>query len=132
MHSPEQPPSPARERSDIERGILTLSSLDHLHEAISIVDKELRLQVWNRRFVELLDFPPELMRVGLPFAVLFEYNARRGEYGPGDPEALVAERLTLAKQFRSHSFERTRPDGTVLRIRGEPIADGGFITLYED
>ncbi len=132
MHSLEQPPSPARERSDIERGMLTLSSLDHLHEAISIVDKELRLQVWNRRFVELLDFPPELMRVGLPFAVLFEYNARRGEYGPGDPEALVAERLTLAKQFRSHSFERTRPDGTVLRIRGEPIADGGFITLYED
>ncbi|MBL8250625.1 MAG: PAS-domain containing protein [Candidatus Competibacter sp.] len=131
MHESPKPP-PARERSDVERGMLTLSSLDHLHEAISIVDKDLRLQVWNRRFVELLDFPADLMRVGLPFSVLFEYNARRGEYGPGDPETLVAERLDLAGQFRSHCFERTRPDGTVLRIRGEPIADGGFITLYED
>ncbi|MGB2971065.1 MAG: PAS-domain containing protein [Candidatus Competibacter sp.] len=118
--------------SDSERGALTLSSLDHLHEAISIVDKDLRLQVWNRRFAELLDFPPELLRVGLPFAVLFGYNARRGEYGPGAPEVQVAERIELASHFESHDFERTRPNGTVLGIRGEPIADGGFITVYED
>ena len=118
--------------SEPERGALTLASLDHLHEAISIVDRNLRLWVWNRRFIELLDFPPELMRVGLPFAELFRYNARRGEYGPGDPEALVEERVRLAERFESHCFERTRPDGTVLEIRGEPLAGGGFITIYED
>lgn len=118
--------------SDAEPGALTLASLDHLHEAISIVDKDLRLRVWNRRFIELLDFPPELMRVGLPFAELFRFNARRGEYGPGDPETLVEERVRLAARFESHCFERTRPDGTVLEIRGEPIAGGGFITVYED
>ena len=117
---------------DTERGLWTLASLDHLREAISIVDKDLRLQVWNCRFAELLDFPPELLQVGLPFAVLFDYNARRGEYGPGEPETLVAERIDLARQFQSHSFERTRPNGMVLKIRGEPIDDGGFITLYED
>jgi hypothetical protein len=38
-------------RSAAELGVLTLASLDHLHEAISIVDKNLRLRVWNRRFV---------------------------------------------------------------------------------
>jgi len=118
--------------SDPELGVLTLASLDYLHEAISIVDKDLRLQVWNRRFVELLDFPPQQMRVGLPLAELFRYNAQRGEYGPGDPEAQVAERVRLAERFESHCFERTRPDGTVLEIRGEPIAGGGFITVYED
>ncbi|MFO1372475.1 MAG: PAS-domain containing protein [Candidatus Competibacteraceae bacterium] len=118
--------------SNAERGTLTLASLDHLHEAISIFDKALRLLVWNRRFIELLDFPPGLIRVGLPFAELIRYNAQRGEYGPGDPEALVAERVRLAWEFQSHCFERTRPDGTVLEIRGEPIAGGGFITVYED
>ncbi|MER2528421.1 MAG: PAS-domain containing protein [Candidatus Competibacter denitrificans] len=130
--SPEKSPPELRGLPDTERGLWTLASLDHLREAISIVDKDLRLQVWNCRFAELLDFPPELLQVGLPFAVLFDYNARRGEYGPGDPATLVAERLDLAGQFQSHSFERTRPDGTVLKIRGEPIDDGGFITLYED
>ena len=118
--------------SDAERGAQTLASLDYLNEAISIFDHDLRLLVWNRRFIELLDFPPELMRVGLPFAELIGYNARRGEYGPGDPEAQVAERVRLAREFQAHCFERTRPDGTVLEIRGEPINGGGFITIYED
>ena len=118
--------------SDAERGAQTLASLDYLNEAISIFDHELRLLVWNRRFIELLDFPPELMRVGLPFAELIGYNARRSEYGPGDPEAQVAERVRLAREFQAHCFERTRPDGTVLEIRGEPINGGGFITIYED
>ena len=118
--------------SDAERGAQTLASLDYLNEAISIFDHELRLLVWIRRFIELLDFPPELMRVGLPFAELIGYNARRGEYGPGDPEAQVAERVRLAREFQAHCFERTRPDGTVLEIRGEPINGGGFITIYED
>lgn len=130
--SPQPSSSELRGLPDTERGLWTLASLDHLREAISIVDKDLRLQVWNCRFAELLDFPPELLQVGLPFAVLFDYNARRGEYGPGDPETLVAERIDLARQFQSHSFERTRPNGMVLKIRGEPIDEGGFITLYED
>lgn len=118
--------------SAAERGALTLASLDHLSDAISIFDKELRLRVWNRRFVELLDFPPELIRVGLPFEAVIAYNAQRGEYGPGDPEAQVAERVRLARRFESHCFERVRPDGTVLEVRGQPISGGGFITIYQD
>ena len=118
--------------SDTELGRLTLASLDHLQEAISIFDQDLRLMVWNRRFVELLDFPADLLRVGMPFAEVIGYNARRGEYGPGDPEAQVAERVRLARQFQSHCFERNRPNGTVLEVRGQPIAGGGFITVYQD
>lgn len=118
--------------SDAEMGEWTLASLDHLHEAISIVDHDLRVQVWNRRFVELLDFPPTLMRVGLPLVELFRFNAQRGEYGPGDIDTLAEERIKLAELFESHCFERTRPNGQVLEIRGEPLAGGGFITIYED
>ena len=118
--------------SDTELGRLTLASLDHLQEAISIFDQGLRLMVWNRRFLELLDFPPELIRIGLPFDELMRFNARRGEYGEGDPEALVAERVRLARRFESHCFERIRPDGTVLEVRGQPISGGGFITIYQD
>jgi PAS domain S-box-containing protein len=130
--SPDQSLSNLTGLSDAERGLMALGGLDYLHEAISIFDHELRLMVWNRRFVELLNFPPDLLRVGLPFAELIGYNARRGEYGPGDPEAQTAERVRRAQEFQGHCFERTRPDGTVLEIRGEPINGSGFITIYED
>jgi PAS domain S-box-containing protein len=60
------------------------------------------------------------------------YNAERGEYGPGDVEQLVAERVALAKQFVPHSFERMRPDGRIFEIRGNPIPGIGFVTVYKD
>jgi len=31
-----------------------------------------------------------------------------------------------------HHFERTRPDGTVLDVRGTPLPDGGFVSSYTD
>ena len=51
---------------------------------------------------------------GADFADFIRYNAARGEYGPGAVAELVAERVRLAKSFVSHSFVRTRPDGTVV------------------
>jgi len=33
---------------------------------------------------------------------------------------------------QSHSFERVRPDGTVLEVRRDPIPGGGFIAIYTD
>jgi class 3 adenylate cyclase/PAS domain-containing protein len=44
----------------------------------------------------------------------------------------VRERLVLAHKFEPHRFERTRPDGTVLEIRGAPVAGAGFVTTYTD
>ena len=35
--------------------------------------------------------------------------------------------------MQAHVFERTRPNGTVLEIRGAPLPDGrGFVTTYTD
>lgn len=41
-------------------------------------------------------------------------------------------RVEAARDFQAHDFERTRPDGQILRIRGEPLPHRGFITLYTD
>ncbi len=108
---------------------LTLESID---QGISMVDDKLNLVVMNDRFYELLDFPKDQMPIGTPLRKAFEINANRGEYGPGDINEQINERLALAQKMEPHQFTRTRPDGTVLEIRGEPIASGGFVTTYSD
>jgi diguanylate cyclase (GGDEF)-like protein/PAS domain S-box-containing protein len=40
--------------------------------------------------------------------------------------------MALAASFKPHLFERQRPDGTTLEIRGTPMPDGGFVTIYTD
>ncbi len=116
----------------LERYLTLQTGLDMLEQGLSIFDADLRLVAWNRAYVKLLDFPEEMAWLGAPFRSFIEYNARRGDYGPGDPEQQVAERIAAARTFTPHDIERVRPDGTVLRIRGQPVPGHGFVTLYSD
>lgn len=115
-----------------ERQVILDTTLEYMDQGISIVDADLKLLAMNRRFRELLDFPESLCRPGVDFAEFIRYNAERGDYGPGDVEEQVRERVELARRFEPHQFERERPDGTVLDIRGRPTPGGGFVTVYTD
>jgi PAS domain S-box-containing protein len=108
------------------------AALDLIDQAFTLMDSELRLLIWNRAFVQMLDLPPGLVQAGVSLETLIRFNAERGEYGPGEPQAQVAERMASARRFVAHDFERTRPNGQVLRIRGVPVPGVGFVTLYSD
>jgi len=108
------------------------AGLDLLDQGLTVFDANLCLVAWNRPFLELLEFPDELAYIGAPFAGFIRYNAERGEYGPGDIEAQIVERVAAARNFAPHVTERQRPNGRVLLLRGEPLAHKGFVTLYSD
>ncbi|MBL8349173.1 MAG: PAS-domain containing protein [Burkholderiaceae bacterium] len=108
------------------------AALDLIDQGFTLIDSDLRMVAWNRSFLRLLDFPPAMGHVGAPFESFMRYNAERGEYGSGDPEQYIASRMRAARNFEPHEFERTRPDGTVLRIKGVPVPGHGFVTLYSD
>jgi diguanylate cyclase (GGDEF)-like protein len=98
-----------------------------------LFDSNLKLVFCNQRQRELLDYPAHLFEKGPPsLEQMFRFNAQRGEYGPGNVEEQVAYRMGLVARREEHVFERTRPNGVVLEIRGRPLSDGGFITTYLD
>ncbi len=108
------------------------AGLDLLDQGITVFDANLRLVAWNEPFLRLLDFPAGLAEVGTPFERFIRFNAERGEYGPGDIDIQIAERVAAAASFAPHITERQRPNGRVLLLRGEPLLDRGFVTLYSD
>jgi len=99
---------------------------------LSWIDKDLKLRAWNAKCREILGFTETEIKIGDSLEDIFRYNALRGEYGEGDPEKLVSERIELARKFLPHDFERTRIDGTILRVEGFPVSEGGFVTVYTD
>jgi histidine kinase len=107
-------------------------SLEHLPQGVSVVDANLRLLAWNRRYVDYFRYPQELMQIGRPIEDLFRYNAERGLFGGDDPPAAIAKRLEHLRAATPYLHERERPDGTVLEIRGNPVPGGGFVTSYAD
>ncbi|MEX2408213.1 MAG: PAS-domain containing protein, partial [Rhodovibrionaceae bacterium] len=108
------------------------ATLENMSQGISVVDADLNLIAYNSRFVELLEFPEGRFALGDSFEKFIRYNAERGEYGVGDVERLVRERVELAKRFEPHSFQRSRPDGRVLQVQGAPLPGGGMVTVYSD
>jgi diguanylate cyclase (GGDEF)-like protein/PAS domain S-box-containing protein len=121
-----------RQQEFVVRTMELETVMDNMDEGISMVDANMNLIAFNHRFLELLNFPPDRFKYGTPFESFIRFNAERGEYGPGDVEEQVRERVERAKKFEAHYFERTLPDGTVLEIRGKPMPEGGFITSYTD
>lgn len=111
---------------------LLRAALDHINQGLSVVDRELRVVVTNKKLFELFDFPSELAEPDTSFEAFMRYNAERGEYGPGDTDKLTRERVELAQKFKSHYMERARPNGRIIAVQGEPLPQGGFVSVYTD
>ena len=114
-----------------QRAILE-ATLENIDQGITMVDADLHTIVLNNRFLELLELPAERFARGFHMEDAFRFNAERGDYGPGDIDEQVRQRVKLARRFEPHSFERTRPDGRVLAVRGNPLSGGGFVSTYAE
>jgi diguanylate cyclase (GGDEF)-like protein/PAS domain S-box-containing protein len=106
--------------------------IESIPSAVSLFDSNANLALFNAEFPRLLDLPADIVKPGVSLETLFRYNAQRGEYGPGDPEQIVAALMERSRHLTAHRFERSRPNGKTLEIRGVPLAEGGFVTIYTD
>ena len=111
---------------------ILFSSLENLAQGISVVDAELRLVAWNKRYLDLFDYPEGMVKPGQPIATLIRYNAERGECGPGEIDELVSKRLKYMQIGSPHRFIRRRGDGRVIEMVGNPLPNGGFVTSFTD
>jgi len=118
-----------KRRKDSER---FQTIVDNLPSGVTFFDNNLQMLICNGMVKKLLDFPDTLFRNGLPsLRALLRFNAERGEYGDNNPDLVIAEQIEKARQRIDHVFERTRPDGTVIEVRGVWV-DQGLITTYTD
>ena len=111
---------------------LLQGAIENINQGISVVDQSLRLVAWNRRYLELFNYPDGLIAVGRPIADIIRFNAERGFCGPGEPEVHVARRLHWMRQGRAHTSERVFPNGQVIELIGNPMPGGGFVMSFTD
>ena len=113
---------------------LVATVIEQLPCALSVFDRSLTLRVVNTEFGRMLGFPDELTEVGKTrFEDIIRYNGARGEYGTENVEATVDAIIARAKlPTVPHQFDRVRPNGDAMEVRGGPMPSGGFITTYTD
>ena len=111
------------------------AALQNMSQGISVIDAQLRLVAWNRRYAELFAFPAELLQVGRPIADLARHALERmppPALPHADMDLALSRRLGFMAAGTAHLSERVLPGGTILEIRGNPMPGGGFVATFTD
>lgn len=110
------------------------ATLDTISQGIMMIDGDGRVVIMNRRAMELLDLPPELVALHPRFQDLVEWQLGTGEFGTATPEIEAARGSSTQSLIgpTEPMYERTRPNGTVLEIRTHLLADGGGVRTFTD
>ena len=106
------------------------STLDNMTQGVSVVDRNMCLVGWNRRYMELMDYPEGSLYIGKPIEELIQLNVERGLIG--DQKGEILKRLNHLRAGQEYRNERPWLGNTVLEIRGNPMAAGGYVTTYND
>jgi GAF domain-containing protein/nitrogen-specific signal transduction histidine kinase len=104
-------------------------TFENMGDGVALFDETRRLVASNQQFQDMLNVPDDVISSRPAFADYIRYLADRGEYGP-DPEDHVQHLLALGSQ--PAAFERTRPNGRIIEVRGNPVPGGGFVAIYSD
>lgn len=107
------------------------AALQNMSQGISVVDAQLRLVAWNRRYAELFGFPDALLKIGTPVAELSAWTLQKMQH-KGSLQQALARRLAFMRAGSPHLSERVFPDGSIVEIRGNPMPGGGFVATFTD
>ncbi|ASG65069.1 sodium:proline symporter [Idiomarina piscisalsi] len=113
---------------------LLQSSVENIPQGISVVDQELRLVAWNRRYLEIFDYPDGLVKAGMPVEELLRFNAQRGMLSCSDGASAdeeIEKRLDYLQAGSAYRYQRQQGKLTI-ELQGNPMPGGGFVTTYSD
>jgi TMAO reductase system sensor TorS len=115
-----------------EQSQILTTVIENMTVGVCLVDRAGRIMAMNRQFLEMNELEPDAVKPGDLWETALRYMIERGEYGPGDTEMLVRQRLAVSTRTEPSRFERMRPNGRVLEIEHMPLPGGGYVGTFAD
>lgn len=111
---------------------LLQTSIDNMSQGITVIDHNQRLVAWNKRCIELFNYPQDLFYLGSPIQDLVRHNAANEVLSEHEISQRVNEQITQFLQRKPYVLKRNLINGSVIEIRGEPIPNKGYVITYTD
>ena len=108
------------------------TALSNMVQGLCMFDKDQRLIVVNRRYLEIYGFSPDVVKPGITLRGLMEYSVSLGNYTAEEAERALAERNDPARLRQRSVIKQRLKDGRVIAVMSEPMPDGGTIATYQD
>ena len=108
------------------------ATMENIAQGINVIDSDNKLVGWNKSYVRLMEYPEDLLRMGMPIEEVIRFNVTRGYFESAGGEAHIQEHLVNLGKGVSFQFERSGKNGRVIEIKGMPLPDGGWVNTYTD
>jgi diguanylate cyclase (GGDEF)-like protein len=109
-------------------------TLEHMSQGLIMVDGDRKVAVINHHAVELLGLPEDFLKGQRLFNDVMTSLWEQGDFGK-DGETLepkVREFVRAGGLLDIGTYERTRPNGTVLEVCSVPLPGGGLVRTFTD
>ncbi|WP_100640469.1 NahK/ErcS family hybrid sensor histidine kinase/response regulator [Marinobacter salexigens] len=111
---------------------LLQSAIENISLGVSVVNQQQQVVVWNQRYLELFSYPKGFVKAGRPAEDLMRYNLTNAHLPARRIDDIISDHYASMREGKLISYERQRPDGTVIKIDGSPIPGGGYVTTFQD
>jgi len=118
------------ERRLTEKSQLLETTLENMDQGIMVVDADRMVPLCNRRAIEIMDLPPELMAVQPHFDDVLAWQWRKQEFGHDETLKEIVRRGGALEEPRVR--ERRRPNGRFIEFHNVPLPGGGAVRTFTD
>src|SRR5579883_694177 len=109
------------------------ATLSTIPDGILVLDADLKLVTCNERLLEVFDLDREaILGAADPARAIRELRVRRGDFGPGDPDQLLAQWERALRSTQSRQYEQQIASGRWVEVRGQTLSRGGRVTVTRD
>ena len=108
------------------------AALNNMSQGLVMFDSSARLVVANRRYLEMFGLSPENIASGRTIREVLDQRVATGGFSAEAVEAYRTELLAAVAHGKTFSKITKLPDGRVISIINQPMADGGWVATHED
>jgi PAS domain S-box-containing protein len=127
----EQALESVRTQLDMKKAQLELA-LSNMAQGMCVYDADLRLVVFNQRYLELYGLENAGIKEGSTLEDTMRASIALGNYTPDRAEAIVRERLASARLHEPKKLVQRLENGRTIEVDSRPLADGGSVSSFTD
>lgn len=106
-------------------------ALNNMSQGLCMFDADNRLVVWNQRYIEMYNVPPDRVRIGCTIRDLLDARVAMDTF-PLDPDRYDSELREALEQGKVHVIHVELRDGRCIAVVNQPMQDGGWVATHED
>ncbi len=114
-----------------EQNARIIAAIDNMSQGLCMFDRAERLVVCNRRYLEMYDLSPSVIKPGCTLTEVLEQRARQKTFLL-DIATYRRELMETIRAGQTTHVEIKSDAGRVISISNQPMPDGGWVATHED